>query len=158
MEYFPIAINLHDKQCLIVGGGNVALRKASSIVKFGAIVTVVSPKVVEGFNTLGVSVVLREFKAEDIEGKYLVVTATDSLTLNSSILSLCDSKGILCNSATEHTHNGCIFSSVVQRDGITVGVSTDGISPSISKAIRKDIQENILPKYSQELKRYKCKI
>jgi siroheme synthase-like protein len=159
MEYFPIAIALHGKSCLVVGGGNVALRKATKLVQSGARVTVVSPTVVDGFSTLGVSIVLREFKLEDIEGKYaLVVSATDNPELNSSILALCDSEGILCNSATEHAHNGCIFPSVVEYEGITVGVSTDGISPSVSKSIRKDIQENVLPKYSQELKRSKRRV
>lgn len=152
MEYFPIAINLHGKACLVVGGGNVALRKTTNLVKFGAIVTVISPKVVDGFAPLGVKIELREFETKDIENVFLVVTATDSPTLNQSILSLCNSRGTLCNSATNCTDNGYIFSSVAMCENITVGITTNGESPYISKLIKEDIQGEVLPKYVEALK------
>jgi precorrin-2 dehydrogenase/sirohydrochlorin ferrochelatase len=154
MEYFPIAINLHGKSCLVVGGGNVALRKTTKLVESGAVVTVVSPTVLDGFKSLGVGVevVLRKFRLEDIKKEYaLVVSATDDSNLNNDILSWCGRNNILCNSASEHTNNGCIFPSVSTCGGITVGITTNGVSPHISKAIREDIEKNVLPKYTQAL-------
>ena len=146
MSYFPIFVNLDNLSCLIIGGGKVALRKAKTLLDYGAKIKVVAPNVLEEFKSLGVAIEYRNFETKDLTNVFLVVTATNDLKLNQQILEICKSKNILCNSSTDNTNNGYIFPSVVKHKDISIGISTSGKSPYISSKIKSEISE-ILPKY-----------
>jgi siroheme synthase-like protein len=149
MAYFPIFVDLQDKPCLVVGGGRVSLRKATTLLQYGANVTVVSPRIVPQFRELNVRVHLREFETKDLQGVFLVVTATDNHSLNSNILETCKAMNILCNSATNTTDNGYTFPATAQLEDISIGVSTSGKSPYVSSLIKSEIEREVLPKYAK---------
>lgn len=151
MEYFPIFINLNNRRCLIIGGGSVALRKATTLLEFNADITVISPNVIDEFKSLDLKIITRNFKTSDLIDVFLVVTATDDLQLNQDILNICQDKNILCNSATNITNNGYIFPAVAIQESICVGVTTNAESPYISKLIKSEIQTEVLPKYKNAL-------
>lgn len=151
MKYFPISINLAHKKCLVIGGGKVSLRKTKQLLKYNADVTIISKTILEDFKTLNVNIILQEFKASYLKDVFLVVSATNDIKLNQQILDICNSRSILCNSATNHLDNGYIFSAIAEQDSITISVTTNGESPYISKLIKDDIQNEILSKYDKAL-------
>lgn len=151
MKYFPISINLAHKKCLVIGGGKVSLRKTKQLLKYNADVTIISKTILEDFKTLNVNIILQEFKPSYLQDVFLVVSATNDIKLNQHILDICNSRNILCNSATNTLDNGYIFSAIAEQDSITVSVTTNGESPYISKLIKDDIQDEILSKYGKAL-------
>lgn len=151
MKYFPISINLAHKKCLVIGGGKVSLRKTKQLLKYNADVTIISKTILEDFKTLNVNIILQEFKPSYLQDVFLVVCATNDIKLNQQILDICNSRNILCNSATNNLDNGYIFSAIAEQDSITVSVTTNGESPYISKLIKDDIQDEILSKYGKAL-------
>jgi precorrin-2 dehydrogenase/sirohydrochlorin ferrochelatase len=145
VSYFPIFLELSDKSVLVVGGGNVAYRKVVTLLKFTSNVTVIAPHILENIKALGISTFERAFQIEDLSEKYLVITATDDKLLNQQILNTCNTKNILCNSATSTASDNCIFPAVVKQGDIVIGISTSGKSPSVSKKIRQDVERVLLP-------------
>lgn len=152
MSYFPMFIDLEDKNCLIIGGGKVSLRKTKTLLDYGAKITVVSPKVLKDFKVLDITIRYREFEIKDLIDVFLVVTATNNAKLNQQILEICKSRNILCNSTTNTFDNGYIFSSIAKYEDIIIGISTSGKSPYVSSLIKSEIEKEIVPKYSRIVK------
>ena len=154
MSFFPIFVELSNKNVLVVGGGKVAYRKIVTLLKFTQNIIVIAPNIIDEIKALNIPLYERKFKIEDLSNKFLVITATNDKSLNQEILENCKSKGIMCNSSTSTQKDNCIFPSIVKYNDITIGITTNGKSPSISKKIRKDIEENIsLKEYSNNLYR-----
>lgn len=143
MSFFPIFVDLSTRNVLIVGGGKVALRKARVILQFTQNVTVVAPNVIDDIKLLEVNICEREFNVNDLSDKFLVITTTDNKLLNQEVLNICNSMGILCNSATSNKQDNCIFPSIVRDGDITIGISTNGKSPTVSRKIRENIEKSI---------------
>ena len=149
MNYYPIHIPIKDKKVLIIGGGRVALRKAKELLLCDANVTVVSLHFVEEFKSLlslynNLSLIKKQFIEEDIEGSFLVFACTNNDKINSEISDYCSNNDILVNSATTITEDNFIVPSILRKGSLTVGISTDGISPLLSKKI-KHLFNDVLP-------------
>ncbi len=101
MDYYPVFLDLKDKECLVVGAGSVGIRKIHTLCKAGPKkITVVDPylsKDVENFLPSFVCLKKREFREKDLECKFLVIVATNNFDLNKRISKLCNDKNILCN-------------------------------------------------------------
>ena len=83
MAYFPMYIELQDAPCLVLGGGSIACHKVMVLRDFEALVTVIAPEIQDSIKeTEGVECIYREYKGEDLEGKVLVVAATDDTAVN----------------------------------------------------------------------------
>ncbi|MGL4210898.1 MAG: precorrin-2 dehydrogenase/sirohydrochlorin ferrochelatase family protein, partial [Cetobacterium somerae] len=89
-SFFPLFIDLTNKSCLVVGGGNIAARKVKSLVDYGARVIVIAPFILPEILELDVEIEKRDFKAGDIKDKFLVVAATNDEKLNEMIVDLCE--------------------------------------------------------------------
>lgn len=144
MAYFPFFIDIADRKILIVGGGNVALRKAEKLLPFGAAVTVVAPEVCGGFEALGVSEIHhREFADTDIDGAFAVIAATDDRELNSRIYRLCAERNILVNTVDDPENCGFYFPALVREGNVTVGISTGGTSPAFARFVREKVEDEL---------------
>jgi len=150
--YYPVFLNLKGKKCVVAGGGRVAERKALSLLKSGARVTVISPECTARLrkeNLRGrIKYISRRYKKSDLKNTFLVIAATDSGETNKKIseetaylVNIVD-KPLLCN---------FIVPSVVRRGPLTIAVSTSGISPSIAKAIRKELERLYGPEFARHL-------
>ncbi|MDP3049635.1 MAG: bifunctional precorrin-2 dehydrogenase/sirohydrochlorin ferrochelatase [Thermodesulfovibrionales bacterium] len=139
--YYPILLNLKGKKCVVAGGGKVAERKALSLLRSGAEVTVISPECTERLkkeNLKGrIKYISRRYKKGDLKNAFLVIAATDSGETNKRIsedapylVNIVDMP-LLCN---------FIAPSVVRRGPLTIAVSTSGISPSLARTIRKELE------------------
>lgn len=144
MAYFPFFVDITDKKILIVGGGNVALRKAEKLLPFGADIAAVSPAFCEGFAALdGVMLYCRECRDSDIDGAFAVIAATDDRALNAHIYRLCTARNILVNTVDDPENCGFYFPALVQAGNVTAGISTGGTSPIFARYIKEKIADTL---------------
>jgi len=87
----------------------------------------------------------KSYQYGDIDGFFLVIVATNDITLQKEIFNECETKKILCNSVDSTKYCSFIFPSFIKQGDLTISFSTSGISPSVSKYLKKLILE-ILPK------------
>lgn len=137
MAYFPFYIDIENKKILIVGAGKVALRKAEKLLPFSSNINVVAPKVCDEIKKLDVKITEREFVESDLDDVFCVVSATDDNALNSRIFDLCSKKNILVNTVDDKEKCGFIFPALVQKNGVTAGITTSGKSPLYAKYLKE---------------------
>src|SRR5512140_2814890 len=134
MKYYPVFLDLHERPCVVVGGGRVAERKALSLLAAGANVTVVSPSLTATLQELSSSGRIthraRTFDAADIADAVLAIAATGSPEVNAEIGRLCREKQVLVNVAAPPGESSFIVPSVVDRGALLIAVSTSGESPA----------------------------
>src|SRR5258706_1573858 len=137
---FPVSLRIDGARCLVVGGGPVALRKARSLLKAGARVTVVSPELAPAFGRLAVHAARRRFRADDVRGAFLAIAATDDPDVNRAVHRACVRRGVLVN--VVDVPKLCTFTapSIVRRGPVTLAISTGGGSPALAKELRKDLE------------------
>lgn len=146
MAYFPFFVEIKNKQCVVFGGGKVALRKIEKLLPFGCNITAVSPKFHEAISKLNnINLVYDEFNPHYLAGAFFVIAATDDMQVNSQISALCREKGISVNVVDVKEECSFIFPALYQNGDICVGISTGGKSPQAAKAIRKSLDETIPP-------------
>ena len=145
MAYFPLFIDLNQKQGLVVGGGAVAARKIRTLLPYGPHLTVCAPSVLPELEALpGLTLRREPFSPALLEGAFFVIAATDDRELNRRIARLCRERNIPVNVADPGTESSFLFPSVVRRGPLTVGISTGGKSPSAAHYLREQI-EGLLP-------------
>ncbi|MGA4719975.1 NAD(P)-binding protein [Fictibacillus nanhaiensis] len=150
---YPIHVNLSGKTVVVAGGGIVAYRKIKDLLNEDAIITVISPTVVNEIQQWHAEKKLtwieREVKREDLERAFLIIAATNTKEVNSWIAEHAKSKQLVNIADQPHLGN-FIVPSVVKRGRLILSVSTSGASPSLSKSIKKELQQ----KYSEDYDTY----
>jgi precorrin-2 dehydrogenase / sirohydrochlorin ferrochelatase len=133
-------MDISGKTCLVVGGGAVAERKARMLLKFDAVVRLVSPKVTKGLLKLSAAGRLaleeHEYKEGDLEGATLVFAATDDEEINIRIKAEAEERKIPVNVVDNPRLCDFIVPSIVKRGPIVIAISTSGTLPSLSKKLR----------------------
>lgn len=159
MGYFPFFVDIKDKNCLIVGGGTIALRKIQSLLSFGPNIRVVAPVIDASIKSLEPQITLieRTFKPEDIDESFFVIAATDDSTVNKLISELCKNRKIPVNVVDQLEECSFLFPALVHKGDITVGITTAGKSPVLSSRIRRKTA-SLIPDYYDELVEYLGKI
>ncbi len=152
MKYFPVFLNVKDQNCLVAGGGGVGTRKATTLVRSGAQVTVVSKKMCEELEKLpGIALKKRAFQPRDLDGMFLVFAATNDAEQNRQILEHARAAGVLCNSADAPEAGDFILPAVSSRGDLICAVSTCGASPALARKIRQDLDRTYGPEYAMFL-------
>lgn len=152
MAYFPFFVDLAGRRGLIVGGGNVALRKAEKLLAYGPELTVVAPDIRPELAALpGVRTVCRAVMPEDITADLtFVVAASDDRERNHAVAALCREKNIPVNVADAPEEGSFLFPALVQRGPLSVGISTSGASPTAAVWLKEQTQA-LLPKRLDEI-------
>lgn len=143
MRYYPIFLELKDKNCLVVGGGPVGIRKALALEKCGARVKVISERFLQGtdgFSGTFIVFVEKKYEKKDIAGMFLVFAATNNADLNQEIKKDASASHILCNVADAPGQSDFLVPSTVDRGDLIVAISTSGTSPAMAKKIRQDLE------------------
>lgn len=138
--FFPLFVDLSGKECLVVGGGNIALRKIKSLIQYGAKVFVVSLQILPEILELELEFEKRAFYISDISNKFLVVAATDDENLNEMIVDLCETNNVLVNNITSKAYMSARFSAHIDTDEYQIAVSAKG-NPKESVKLKKEIIE-----------------
>jgi len=155
---FPIFLKLDQLQTLIIGGGYVGLEKITAVLENSpeANITLIAPEIKEEIidfsrNNNNLKLIHRKFEDDDLEGKDLVIVATNDKTENARIKSVSKQKKILTNVAD--TPNLCDFylSSVVRKGDLKMAISTNGKSPTVAKRIKEVLQESFPEEIDQTL-------
>ena len=133
--FFPMLIDIHDKDVLIVGGGRVASRRAKTLLTCGAKVHAVSPEFIDEFPEC-TERIMREFEPDDIDSRFiLVIAATDSRETNRLIHDIAKSKGVCVNICDSQSECDFFFPSLIVHENASVSVSTSGLSASLTKRL-----------------------
>jgi len=147
VHLFPICISLQNKQCLVIGGGQVALRKVENLLEYEAEITVVSPRAENGIEMLAQQGVIiwhkRNFAENDLLNVFLVFIATDDNSVNQYIGQLCSREGILVNAVDDPPNCDFYVPSVIRRGSLVVAVSTEGKSPLYAQKLRRELEDTI---------------
>ena len=149
--FFPLFVNVENKEVLIVGGGKIGGRKAQTLREYGGNITVYSEKVTEetiladeNIKVVNKNVSHDEAEIKELVKKYfLVVVATDDTELNDRISHVCMSENILVNNVSSKTEMNAMFTAVVKNDEFQIGIGSYGKSCRRSKALKGKVQELI---------------
>jgi precorrin-2 dehydrogenase / sirohydrochlorin ferrochelatase len=153
-QLYPVNLVLRGRRCLVVGGGTVAARKVSGLVAAGAVVHVVAPWICDAIRALAatttssVSFEEREYHPGDVDGAWLVVTATDSSAVNAAVRADADVAHIWVNAADDPPSCSFTLPAVVRQGPVMVTVSTSGQSPALAAWIKGRLQDEIGPEFA----------
>lgn len=154
-KFYPIYLELKDRNCLVVGGGKVGYRKAKTLLSCDANVRLISPKVIPQIRNLkknkNFSLVNRKFSAYDLKDVFLIIAATNDSAINKKIWEVSLKRNILVNVVDAPALCNFIVPSIVKSGRLTIAISTAGISPGLSKLIRKELQKKYDAKYAKFL-------
>ena len=154
MNYFPIFLDLKAEKVLVVGGGEVALRKVRLLERTGAKITLVAPQVhpelAERAAHGAIELAEREFLPEDLNGARLVIVATSRRAVNRWIATLSEARGIPSNVVDDPKASRFIVPAIIDRDPVLVAVGTEGTSPVLARRLRERL-EALLPTKIGEL-------
>jgi len=143
----PIFLKLEGRPGLLVGAGNVALEKISSILKTGLRLRVVAPQAHPQIRQLALegklTLVERPFALTDLDGNFIVITATDAPAVNQAVYAGALERNILCNSVDDIPNCDFFFGSVVSRGDLQIAISTAGESPAFAQRLRREIDEQL---------------
>ncbi|MDP3284807.1 MAG: bifunctional precorrin-2 dehydrogenase/sirohydrochlorin ferrochelatase [Desulfobacterales bacterium] len=156
MKYYPVNLDMRNRKCLVVGGGDVGTRKVITLLECGALVTVVSINASEKLLKLAESGLIelkkRPYTGADLGGMFLVICATDNEQLNMQVGGDAEKMNMLCNVADRPEACNFILPALVKRGDLVIAVSTSGKSPAFAKKIRKDLEEQYGVEYADFLK------
>ena len=151
MKYYPVFLDIRDKKCVIVGGGEVALRKAERLLDCGAKVSVISPKLVPELAALKernlISHIAAEYSGDLINGSALIIGATDDEKTNSRISQDARAKSIPVNIVDDPQKCDFILPSLVQRGDLTMAIGTAGKSPALARHLREELEDRYGKEY-----------
>lgn len=153
--YYPVFLQLNSKLCVVIGGGEVAARKAASLLECGAAVRVVSPELhpeLEAAAQAGIIEALRRpFDEETLAGAFLVIAAANAPEVNRRAAAYCHARGILCNIVDAPELCSFIVPASVRRGPLTIAVSTGGSAPAVARRIRRRLEEEYDEAYGEVL-------
>lgn len=147
MTWYPVHIKLDGRECLVVGGGPVAARKARGLLVGGARVKVVAPQISPAMRELAksgaIELIERDYEEADLDGVMLAVTATDAPDVNALVYAQGESAGVLVNSADDPENCRFILPAVIRRERVVVTVSTGGASPAMAAILKGRLEREI---------------
>lgn len=146
--YLPIFLDLKGRKVLVIGGGKIAAEKLRKVVlccdNTFVITKEVKDEYIEELAKSGkIKLEIREFSESDLEGVFIVISATDNGELNQRVYDLCSSRNIPVNSVDQKDKCSFIFSAEIRRGDLTIAVSTGGASPGLAARIRNQIEDLI---------------
>lgn len=173
MAYFPMFVDMAERECLIVGGGNVAYRKVIVMLDFGAKVTVVAEDICDELRKLTIddiasedktgsytankenriTFIKRRFEPKDCDGMEMVIAATDDNALNHEIAEYCKAKDIMVNVVDQKADCSFIFPSYIKEKNLVAAFSSGGNSPVLTQYLKGKEQEILTP-FLGELNEY----
>ena len=146
MAYFPMFVDLTDANCLVVGGGSVALRKVNVLLDFGAKVHVIAKEISVDLAALSeetdhLLLEQREFTPFDLQDRKLVIVATSDNELNGQIYMMCSEEGIPVNVVDDQEKCSFIFPSYIKEQNLVGAFSSGGNSPALTQYLKNKEKE-----------------
>jgi uroporphyrin-III C-methyltransferase/precorrin-2 dehydrogenase/sirohydrochlorin ferrochelatase len=153
MEFLPIFLDLRGQRCLVVGGGEVAERKTSLLLRAGGHVTVVSPRLCQALARRvaegEVTHHERRYNDGDLAGCRIAFAATDDRGVNAEVSNAARVLNVPVNVADDPSLCSFIMPSIVDRSPVVAAVSTGGASPVLARLIRMRLEQLIPSAYGR---------
>jgi precorrin-2 dehydrogenase/sirohydrochlorin ferrochelatase len=153
--YYPVFLQLKNKLCVVIGGGDVAARKTASLIEAGATVRVVSPQLSPELEELVAAGRLEAIRVpytkESVAGAFLVISATSDPQVNRQVANHCQESGILVNVVDAPMLCDFIVPASFKRGPLTVAVSTGGSLPAMARKIRRKLELDFDEAYGELL-------
>lgn len=150
--YYPIFLNATGKRCVVVGGGQVALRKVRALLEYKASVEVISPELCSELGQLAesgaIQILHREYRAGDLKGAVIAIAATDDSDINRRVAEEAQGKAVLVNVVDDAESSDFILPSYVRRGDVTIAISTAGRSPALARKIRTKLEKDFGAEYA----------
>ena len=152
MSLFPAFLKLDGRRVVVIGGGTLAASKIDGLLQANARVRVISPAInaeLAGLvRTRAIEWLPKFFSPEDLQGVFLVITATSRRDVNAAVYQEADRRGILCNAVDDVENCHFYYGSIVQRGDLQIAVSTNGKSPALAQRLRKELEQQFGPEYA----------
>lgn len=149
--YYPMFADLSGRVCLVIGGGMVAQRKVTTLLGFGARITVISPMVTRRLAAYArqgtIRRLARAFQPADLRGAWLVYAATNEARINQLVYRTAERLRIFTNVVDQKPLCSFIAPAIFRRGPLTIAISTGGGSPTLAKKLRSELEETIGAEY-----------
>lgn len=154
--YYPLCADLTGRRCVVVGGGLIAQRKITTLLAYGAKVTVVSPTATRQLKRYArqgkIHYIPRRFRPANLRGAWLVYAATDERAINALVYRTAERLRIFTNVVDQKPLCSFIAPAIFKRGPLTIAVSTGGASPSLAKKLRQELGRRVGADYGSMLK------
>ena len=151
--WYPIFIDVEDRDVVIVGGGEVCTRKAETMMRYGARVTIVSPSFtgeIEAWAGEGRLALRRKrYESGDLDGASLVIASTDDTSINELVASDARARKVPVNVVDVTPLCEFIVPAIIEKGSVTIAVSTGGKSPALARTLKEDLQRSIGSEYAE---------
>ncbi|GMQ92295.1 MAG: siroheme synthase CysG [Gammaproteobacteria bacterium] len=148
MDFLPVFLDIKDQDCLVIGGGDIAVRKVFLLRRSGGRVTVVAPELADALKQQAekgeVIHIAKEFDNDDIQSQRVVIAATDNPEINRLVSETAKKKNIPVNVVDTPEHCTFVVPSIIDRDPVIVAVSSGGASPVLARLLRARL-ESLIP-------------
>lgn len=153
MDYLPMFANIQGQTCLVVGGGEIAARKAAMLARAGGVIRMVAPAICDAARQVveesGGEVRFKVFADCDLDQISLVVAATNNLSVNAHVSDAARRLQIMVNVVDQPALCSFIFPSIVDRSPVVVAVSSGGSSPVLARLLRARLETLIPASYGR---------
>jgi siroheme synthase-like protein len=145
MGYYPLFMEMKGRPCLVVGGGEVALRKVEGLLAAGARVILVSPDLTAELAALKaegrIEHLAREYEPSDLEGFDIAIAATGDGVVNAQVARDGRERRVWVNAVDDPAACDFILPSVVRRGEVVLAISTGGLSPALARRLREELED-----------------
>ncbi len=149
---YPVNLVVTDRRCIVVGAGRIAARKIEPLLDLGAEVTVIAPTAVDEIRDWAaagrLTLAEREFEPTDLDGAWLVTTATGIPAVDHEVFVAGEARRIWVNSADDPRNCSFTLTSVVRRGDLVVTVGTGGRSPALASWLKRRLDTELGPEYA----------
>lgn len=154
-SYYPVFLQLRDQLCIVIGGGKIAEGKVDGLIAAGASVRIISPHLTRHLRNLvdqkQVECVSREYLSGDLEGGFLVISATDQASINHKVWEEAVSNRQLVNVVDDTPHCNFIMPAVLRKGDLSIAISTAGKAPALAVHLKERLQNELGPEYESFL-------
>ncbi len=143
--YFPMLIDLSEKQVVVVGAGTIAKRRIRTLVHFTNHLTVVAPEVNPELLQMEEAGLLtirkKQYEREDLFGADMVIAAATDAKINRDIDAACKCLGVYVDVCADATKGNFRFPGIIKTEDLVVAVSSNGKNPKKSRAVTNAVRE-----------------
>jgi precorrin-2 dehydrogenase/sirohydrochlorin ferrochelatase len=152
MGYYPVLLNLHGKNVVVVGGGIVAQRKIQTLLEHGARVKMVAKELTPALSSWAqagrVDFLGPEFEEVHLKDAFAVIAATNDVSMNRQVSELARANNLLVNAVDQPSECNFIVPSILRRGDLIISVSTSGKSPALAKKMREELEDRFGDEYA----------
>lgn len=155
VSFYPVNLQIHDRLCIVVGGGSVAERKVKGLLEAGACVTVLSPKITPQLAELSkekkITHVDRTYGEGDVKGFFIVICATNNELINRLVAEDASRLGVLVNVVDAPELGNFTMPFKITHGDLLLTISTGGKSPALAKMLGRELAQQYGPEYGTYL-------